>query len=121
MLNPGLYGDVSGWGGGYHSDRDINGEIGHPLTVGGPGAKCVNVRGGGNGNWSGYTRVSSGSLPDGLSMQNDGDITGIPTARGHWIVTVSISNIQCNGLIYGTLAFQQQLRFHITGSGEVIH
>jgi len=54
-------------------------------------------------------------------MQNDGDITGIPTARGHWIVTVSISNIQCNGLIYGTLAFQQQLRFHITGSGEVIH
>jgi hypothetical protein len=117
---PGFYGAVDGWGGRGQSDRDINGEIGHPVFVGGPRALCINVRGGGAGNWTSYTRVTSGVLPPGLAMQNSGDITGIPTARGHWIVTVSMSGLVCNGLTYSNFDFQQQLRFHITGTGEVI-
>jgi hypothetical protein len=76
---------------------DVNGEVGHPLTVNGPrgGHEC-------NGGWNGDTGIASGQLPPGLSEDNNGDISGIPTERGHWIVTMKLQNIRCNGHRYTT-------------------
>jgi hypothetical protein len=56
-------------------------------------------------------------LPPGLSFSSAYYITGIPTERGHWIVTVELYDLSANGRTYN--GFQQQLRFHITGSGRV--
>ena len=96
---------------------DINGEVGHPLSLHGPTAHCPP-----SGDWKAYGEVISGSLPPGIKFNNDtgGDwsISGIPKERGHWIVTMKVSNLQCNGESY--LGFTQQLRFHITGTGKVI-
>jgi len=109
---PGLY-SLTGWYGSSWG-VDINGEVGHPLTIGGPTANCVPGR-----NWSAATRIVSGELPPGLTL-NDAPwtITGIPTQRGHWILKIELYNVQCNGQGYQGLT--QELRIHISGSGKVV-
>ena len=97
---------------------DINGEVGHVLDVDGP----MNVGPGGCA-WTSNYAIVSGTLPPGLSIVKDRNyyfwhITGIPTERGHWVVEIQLSNIQCDGETY--MGFTQQLRFHITGTGKVI-
>lgn len=114
---PGLY-NLKGWNGGLVSngkgqDVDIDGTVGHPITVGGPTASTVPS---GTG-WSLSNRIISGSLPPGLNIQDNDTITGIPTERGHWIVSIEIFNVKFNGSSYQ--GYTQQLRFHITGSGKV--
>lgn len=106
---PGLY-NLEGWG---YWAGDVNGQVGYPLGVGGPTASCRP-----SGTWSLNTSVVSGALPPGLSIGDGGAIGGIPTERGHWIVRLRAYNIQCNGTGYD--GFEQELRFHITGSGQVI-
>jgi hypothetical protein len=96
---------------------DVKGEVGYPIHVDGPHAQ------GCSGQWSEHVSIVSGQLPPGVSLP-DGlgvapDFTGIPTERGHWVVTVQADNIQCNGQTYPLQTFRQQLRFHITGTGEV--
>jgi hypothetical protein len=92
---------------------DIDGKVGYPLNVDGPTAQgCA-------GSWSSRPHVAEGSLPPGMSLQNNSDVSGIPTERGHWIVTMEMSNIACGGQAYPLMTFKQQLRFHITGTGEV--
>lgn len=93
--------------------RDINGEVGHPMSVSQPTAACLP-----GGAWSGAPVVVSGELPRGLYLADGGEIRGIPEGRGHWIVTLSMTNITCLGVSYG--GFRQQLRFHITGTGRVM-
>lgn len=124
---PGLY-DLRGWNSycdewscdyvynGRASDKDINGEVGHPMTVDGVRANCVP-----GGDWYTSPYAASGSLPPGLSLGYNGSasrIGGIPTQRGHWIVTMNSGTITCDGLTYK--GFEQVLRFHITGSGVVV-
>lgn len=108
---PGLY-RLNGWDNSRYA-IDINGEVGHPVYVDGPRSKCVPL---------GTTmnkRIASGSLPLGLALNNEnGDITGIPTDRGHWIVKLEAYNVRCNDQSYE--GFVQELRFHITGSGKVV-
>ena len=123
---PGLY-QVYGWSNGGNSyefawvpgatqnvanDIDVNGELGHPLYVSGPTANCA------PGQWSGPERILTGRFPAGVSMKGNGDLTGIPTERGHFIVTLVTDQITCNGSNYP--GFRQEVRFHITGSGEVV-
>lgn len=104
---------------------DFNLEVGHPFMELGafgicmPGGTSSNSRN--SINWSANTRIISGSLPPGLKVTNKhgyGSIEGIPTERGHWIITQEIYNISCAGKFYGDE--QRVLRFHITGSGKVI-
>ena len=91
---------------------DIDGEVGHPLTVKSPTMACP-------GDWYARdTRIVSGTLPPGLTFDKSGNISGIPTERGHWVMMVGMYNIQCNG--ESAKGFTQQLRFHITGTGKVI-
>ena len=92
---------------------DINGEVGHPLDVNGPTALCEPSR-----NWTLDVEVTSGTLPPGLEFGNSWHVQGIPTKRGHWIVTVHAYNFTCESEKY--MGFTQQLRFHITGTGDVI-
>ncbi len=93
---------------------DIDGEVGHPLSVSGPTANCND-----GGRWTSNTDIISGELPPGLSKDGrNGKISGIPTERGHWIVEMENSNIVCDG--QGYKGYTQQLRFHIQGSGRVI-
>ncbi|HEX8925291.1 MAG TPA: hypothetical protein VF786_05835 [Terriglobales bacterium] len=109
---PGLY-SLSGWQ-GVRYDVDINGEVGHQLYVSNPTARCEPSR-----HWSGDAQIVSGALPSGLSMDySTMRISGIPTERGHWIVKMKLSNVQCGGSYYE--GFTQELRFHITGTGRVI-
>jgi hypothetical protein len=108
---PGFYGFSTQWN--YGRD-DISGEMGHPVDVDGPRARCV------PGDWRGRTTIVSGKLPDGLALEAGDNIKGIPTKRGHWIVTLRLDDITCNGVRYERSSFEQQLRFHITGTGEVI-
>ena len=109
---PGLY-NLVGWN-DYLSD--INGEVGHPLSVSAPTARCAP-----SGNWTtsgGY--VASGTLPPGLTMATSPPyISGIPRERGHWIVRMKVDTVMCNGLSYKGI--DQELRFHITGSGKVVN
>ena len=93
---------------------DINGEVGHSLSLNGPTADCEP-----SGQWNCQIRVASGTLPPGISIDDIGNITGIPTERGHWIVTMKVSNIQCNGEPTN-MDYTQKLCFHITGTGKVI-
>ncbi len=89
---------------------DVNGDVGHPLTVSNPRANCA-------GGWTANAAVLTGSLPPGLSFGQYNAITGIPTARGHWIVTVALTSRTCNGSTFRDI--HQQIRFHITGGGTV--
>lgn len=124
---PGLY-DLTGWAAycdewscdyvynGRGMEKDVNGEVGHPMTVGGVRAKCLP-----GGDWYTTPYVSSGSLPPGLTLGTANaasQIVGIPTQRGHWIVTMNSGTIYCDGLSYK--GFEQVLRFHITGTGVVV-
>ena len=96
------------------SGIDINGEVGHPVTVNGLTANCEP-----GGSWSANTEIISGEFPPGISKGSGGSkISGIPTQRGHWIVEMRASDLECNGEYFK--GFTQQLRFHISGSGRVI-
>ena len=94
---------------------DINGEVGHPLSISSPSAQCAP-----SGRWVAKGEIVTGTLPPGLTFNSDGDwtISGIPKERGHWIVTMKVSDVQCHGTSF--MGFTQQLRFHITGSGKVV-
>lgn len=106
---PGLY-DLN-WNGG-----DINGVVGYFLYVN--GATAVTVPDDSYSGWTARSKVLSGQLPPGLSFSNGTSvISGIPKERGHWIVTVELYDIQFLGQGYKSL--QNELRFHITGSGKV--
>ena len=105
---PGLYG-LTGWN---YWTADINGEVGHRLFVQGPTARCEPSR-----KWDTQYRVLSGKLPPGMDILNSLDIVGIPEDRGHWIVRLQIYDVECGGNYYQ--GFDQELRFHITGSGRV--
>lgn len=92
---------------------DINGEVGHPLFVGGCRTNCEP-----GGNWTANHRVIKGTFPPGIDFtSNSSAIEGIPRERGHWIVQVEIYDVICNGVHYVNV--RQELRFHITGTGTV--
>ena len=106
---PGFYGFTSYWN---NYNGDINGEVGHQLYVSNPKAICE------PGTWTGNPSIISGTLPPGLILNSaPWTITGIPTERGHWIVRMKLSNVTCNSSNYD--GFEQELRFHITGTGKV--
>jgi hypothetical protein len=120
---PGMY-SLGGWGGqssywdgtvNIANGLDVNGEVGHPLTVYAPTARCVSPTKAG---WTYNYRILSGSLPPGLNWNYNyhGQITGIPKERGHWILKLEMYDIRCEGKTY---RLQQEVRFHITGSGRV--
>lgn len=109
---PGFYGYEysSRWNGG--SD-DVNGEVGHRLYLGGPRARCAP-----SGNFTANKMIVSGKFPPGIDWEyGKSAIEGIPTERGHWVVKLKMYGIVCNGGNYD--GFEQELRFHITGSGKV--
>ena len=101
---------------------DIDGKVGYPLNVDTPRAACrENAKDDTFITWIYNPTITSGTLPPGVAFgdSNAGfPITGIPTQRGHYIVTVASGPINCNGETFN--GFTQQLRFHITGSGEVV-
>jgi hypothetical protein len=103
------------WGKGCNRSGadDIDGEVGHPIAIASPSAYCN----GEFGNWTAAVRIVSGQLPPGLHFDGRA-IVGIPTERGHWIVRLELYNVQCGGDRYE--GFEQELRFHISGSGKVV-
>ncbi len=121
---PGLY-SVTGWGGascwgmtsgndhGTCNGIDLYGTVGHPFNAEGPRANCVP-----GGQWSNSTTLTSGTLPPGLTWENSGDITGIPTTSGHWILEMNDNPLTCGGTTY--IGFVQEVRIHIGGGGPVV-
>lgn len=107
---PGWYGVSKGWN---DWKSDIDGQVGYPLYVSSPGAWCRPSL-----KWTTNASIVSGTLPPGVTL-NDGDFTmsGTPKERGHWTVKLRLSNIRCEGSYYKD--FEQELRFHITGTGIV--
>lgn len=106
---PGVY-DLVGWNTG---SPDINGEVGRPLLVKGPTARCEPGR-----TWTGNARIISAAWPMGISMSGTKDIWGTPTEPGNSTIEVQLDSVNCNGQSYPGL--QQQLRFHISGSGKAV-
>jgi hypothetical protein len=116
---------VSGWGGPFETGSagfDVNGEVGHPLNVEGLKSLYITDHTGSPVKWSAEWAVVEGSFPPGIHFNNDSSIGGIPTERGHWIVTLRAYNLRMDICAAGPNppSFTQQLRFHITGSGKVI-
>ena len=121
--------DVHGWMGGNVTEEnsgvsmpgvDIDGKVGYSLTAYGPRAVCKDDNGQ-DATWTLSPTIESGTLPPGVAIGSPDSgfsISGIPTQRGHYIVTISFGSQHCNGT--PEPAFVQQLRFHITGSGEVV-
>jgi hypothetical protein len=113
-----LHGRITQWNG----DRnDVDGEVGHRIFVAGPRARCLPE--GPGGGWSAALDVVSGSLPPGLTFAGGsyfGDIEGIPTERGHWVVKLKLYEFTCGRKSYPQVDFTQELRFHITGTGKVV-
>jgi hypothetical protein len=128
------------WGHDTGGGEDVPGQVGYSLTVNSPRFDCP-------GPWySSGPYIVSGELPPGLEMDEHGEISGVPTQRGHWIVGLKISNIRCNGVNYTNSGMPdvvfdklfpgqdrsacivysghdcelRTLRFHITGSGAVV-
>jgi hypothetical protein len=99
------------------SGDDINGEVGYPMELFGPTAVCNDYK----DPWTASHRIVSGAFPPGIDWgKNCVDahcIGGIPTERGHWIVRLELYDVQCGGQFYK--GFEQELRFHISGSGKV--
>ncbi len=84
---------------GWEPSGDVSGEVGHPLRIEGPrgGAGCLP--------WSvGYIGIETGQLPPGLTIKtndNDlGDVSGIPTQHGDWVVTLKLKDLKCGGHRY---------------------
>jgi hypothetical protein len=101
---------ITRWNGG---NELVKGEVGYRLEVDGPRLN-LDTR------WSANHMIVSGSFPPGVEWGPGGQITGIPKRRGHFWVTVKLYNITCNGHNDDQhLSFEQQLHFHITGSGTV--
>ena len=114
---PGLY-----WHGNgrylYGGEREV--EVGHPYSGGTLNASCL-VQGSnghltfGSGSYS--VTITSGSLPPGLQLNSSsGEISGIPTERGHFVLTLSFSGYCADGSYSDT----KQLIFHVKGSGKVV-
>ena len=118
---------VSGWGGlgtveSGSAGFDANGEVGHPLNVKGLSSLYLTDHSGNAIKWSAEWEVTEGSFPPGIHFNNDSSIGGIPTERGHWIVTLRAYNLQMAACAEGPNppSFKQQIRFHISGTGKVI-
>ncbi len=95
------------------NSKDIDGKVGYQLYVDGLRANC-----GPDNKWHTSKKILTGTLPPGLAFVSGGsNIKGIPEKRGHWIVTIKVDNLYCQGKSYYGL--KQELRFHITGSGKV--
>ncbi len=97
---------------GVANDTDIEGQVGYPLKVIGPNDYCPSLTG------SLQAEIISGTLPPGLSFDDNWNITGVPTERGHWIVKIKVTQMKCDNKYY--VGYTQELRFHITGTGKVI-
>lgn len=121
---PGIY-NVKGWNYapcsffnknalGNCTSKDIDGKVGYPLYVEGLRANCVP-----SGKWKISKKIiTSGTFPPGISFDgNRSAIKGIPEKRGHWIVRLKVEYLYCNDKSFWGL--EQELRFHITGSGKV--
>ncbi len=107
--SPGLY-SLKRWN---NWNSDVNGKVGHRLYVHNPTADCRP-----SGKWTASVRIISGRLPPGLTLSSaPWNIKGIPTKRGHWIVKIRLYNVKCGGKSYK--GFEQELRFHIAGTGRV--
>lgn len=74
--------------------HDVDGQVGYPLTVQAPGANCP------SGGWTANVDIASGTLPPGLTLSSHFAISGIPTARGHWIVVFRMKDLMCGGRHY---------------------
>jgi hypothetical protein len=106
--SPGLY--LRKWNDGHD---DIDGDMGYRLHLEGP--RCI----GHTGDWSAKHMIVSGSFPPGIDWSPGSDISGIPTERGTWPVTVRLYDIEYGGTAFPQAAFEQQLLFHIKGSLRV--
>lgn len=93
---------------------DINGEVGHRFYH---AVLLMNCQP--KGDWDADSYIVSGKLPDGLTFTNSMVIEGIPQERGHWIVVLHVYNVRCNGETYPNFSSNQELRFHISGTGRV--
>jgi len=121
VTEPGLY-HFTGWGNtriprtleGEADPVDISGEVGHAISVDRPSADCIG-KAGEEQHWFAQAGIISGSLPPGLHFGRERrfSINGVPTERGHWIVTLKLYDIHCGDLTFSA-GFTQQLRFHIT-------
>lgn len=110
VTKPGWYGISQGWN---NWSTNVDGQVGYQLFVSGPTGRCEPSK-----SWTASSSVVSGTLPPGLTLNSAPfTITGIPRERGHWIVKLRMSNIECGGLYYKD--FEQELNFHITGTGKV--
>lgn len=110
VTKPGWYGIVQGWN---NWTTNVEGQVGYQLYVSGPTGRCEPSK-----SWSGGASLIAGTLPPGLTLNSAPfTISGIPKERGHWLVKLRMSNIQCGGLYYKD--FEQELNFHITGTGKV--
>jgi|SRR5579864_9565853 len=135
----------AGYWHGWTPKGDVDGKVGYPLSITGPRM----VRDDPNyPNWTADIVIESGQLPPGLIMResgaNTGDISGVPTERGTWIVIFKIANLTSNGhrftmqgapdVLVENQGWKNQddcvedgqgycslttIRFHITGSGKV--
>jgi hypothetical protein len=121
-----------GWAGAYvNGVLQVTGEVATPITpVKGPSVYCVlqsytshydddqsGLRHKFWDEWYVGGTVESGTLPPGLSMDENGTITGIPLQRGNWIVTLRAGNENCVG--QPVIGQSQQVIFKIGGSGVV--
>jgi hypothetical protein len=94
---------------------DIDGEVGHPLVISAPSGTCP---AGGVAEVGGERPVYGDSLPPGLALRADAAISGIPTQSGYWIVGMHVETWTCPGANFLYWGFSQEIRFHITGTGQ---
>lgn len=102
------------------ADLEVNGDVGHPVFVSGPVARCVDYNGA-RTSWyrNGDVKILTGKLPPGLTIDDRGNIRGIPTDRANYIVNLLYGDsLQCG--FQNFAPFEQQIRFYIKGTGEVI-
>lgn len=64
--------------------------------------------------WSATVSVATGKLPPGLTMDDAGNITGVPEKAGDWNFSVALTDVVCMGQSFPDVPLN--VRFIITGS-----
>ncbi len=93
----------SGWAQSFTiTYHDTEGQVGHHMTAW-PGAKCP-------GGWnSDLPQIVSGSLPPGLSINDNSEIVGTPRQPGKWSVVLNFARVECQGASYSDVSTRVNL------------
>ena len=118
---------------GNGKDFEFHGFVGLPVDEHPPWGRCYIFFHGPNGEdsrfanqafitWTfGWVSIESGQLPPGLSMDSDGNISGVPQRAGTWHLRVQFHSLKCKTKDFGDFVMgDRYINLHIKTEGSSV-